>query len=63
MIFQNIAGVLQVELKNYKIAARVNADLPSKMQVSVKSRTGNEVKYELVSIPFYLIGQIARLLN
>src|SRR3989338_1577078 len=52
-----------MELKKYPIAARVNADFPSKTPVSVKSRTGKEVRYLLLSIPFYLIGQITRLLN
>lgn len=52
-----------MELKNYQIAVRVNADLPSKTPVSVKSRAGKEVRYQLLSIPFYLTGQITRLLN
>ncbi len=52
-----------MELKNYQLAARVNADLPSKHQVSVKSRTGKEVRYTLLSLPFYLIGQMTRLLG
>lgn len=52
-----------MELKNYQIAARVNADLPSRNPVSVKSRTGKEVHYSLLSIPFYLMGQMMRLLD
>ena len=52
-----------MELKNYQIAARVNADLPSRTPVSVKSRTGKEVHYRLMSIPFYLMGQMTRLLG
>ncbi|OGT47062.1 MAG: AAA family ATPase [Gammaproteobacteria bacterium RIFCSPHIGHO2_12_FULL_41_15] len=52
-----------MELKNYALAMRINADLPSKAMVSIKSRTGKQVEYTLLSIPFYLIGQISRLLN
>lgn len=52
-----------MELKNYQVAVRVHADLPSKTPVSVKSRTGKEVHYLLLSIPFYLTGQMMRLLN
>jgi len=52
-----------MELKNYQIATRVNADLPSKTPVSVKSRTGKDVHYILLSIPFYLMGQVTRLMG
>lgn len=52
-----------MELKNFQNAVRVNADFPSKTNVSVKSRTGKEVHYSLLSIPFYLIGQMGRLLG
>ena len=52
-----------MELKNSPLAARINGDLPSKTQVSVKSRAGKKVTYALVSIPFYLVGQITRLLD
>lgn len=52
-----------MELKNYQMAVRVNADFPSKTDVSVKSRTGNQVYYSLLSIPFYLVGQMRRLLG
>ena len=52
-----------MELKNSKLAVRVNADLPSKTQVSVNSRTGKSVQYALLSVPFYLMGQVTRLLG
>jgi len=45
------------------MAARINADFPSKTPVSVKSRTGKKVEYTLLSIPFYLMGQLSRLLD
>ncbi|MCX7114821.1 MAG: AAA family ATPase [Gammaproteobacteria bacterium] len=52
-----------MELKKYQLAARINADLPSKTPITVKNRMGKEISYTLISIPFYLTGQILRLLN
>jgi predicted AAA+ superfamily ATPase len=52
-----------MELKNYTLAARINADLPSKTPITVKTRMGEKISYTLISIPFYLTGQIPRLLN
>lgn len=52
-----------MELKNYQLAARINADLPSKTPVSVKNRIGKKINYTLLSIPFYLTGQISRLVS
>lgn len=52
-----------MELKKYRLAARINADLPSKTLISVKNRLGSEIHYTLISIPFYLTGQISRLLR
>ncbi len=51
-----------MELKNYHLAARINADVPSKTAVSIKSRSGKTVEYTLMSLPFYLLGQMERLL-
>lgn len=50
-------------LKEYAVAVRVNSDLPNKTPVDIKNRSGNQVKYTLISIPFYLIGQIHRLIE
>lgn len=50
-------------LKKFPVAIRINSDLPSATQISVKDQAGNPVKYCLISIPFYLIGQIHRLLD
>lgn len=50
-------------LKKSTVALRINSDLPTKTQVSVKSHLGNKVEYLLISIPFYLAGQIHRLLG
>lgn len=52
-----------MELKNYSLAMRVNADLPSITEVSVKNSTGHTIQYKLLSIPFYLIEQTHRLLE
>lgn len=49
-------------LKKYSRAVRVNGDFPSKTSVSVKNNDGKQIQYTLLSIPFYLVGQIPRLL-
>ena len=49
-------------LKKYLEALRINSAVPSKTAVSVKNNNGENVKYTLLSIPFYLIEQIPRLL-
>lgn len=54
---------LFMELKQLPLAMRINSDLPSKTEVCVKNHAGKLVTYTLVSIPFYLIGQIHRLLD
>lgn len=36
---------------------------PNKTKVDVKDNLGNQVKYTLISIPFYLVRQIHRLLD
>lgn len=50
-------------LKNLSLAVRVNSDLPSKTTVNVKDNQGNPIHYPLLSIPFYLLGQIQRLIQ
>lgn len=50
-------------LKKKKLAVRINQDLPSFSQVSVKVHSGEVVEYPLLSIPFYLLGQLPRLLQ
>lgn len=54
---------LFMEMKRSSIAVRINSDLPSKTNVKVKGQSGNNVDYLLISIPFYLIGQMYRLLD
>lgn len=46
-------------LKKLKLAVRINSDLPTKTSVSVQNK---QVNYTLLSIPFYLTGQLPRLL-
>ncbi len=54
---------LFMEMKKYSVAVRINSDLPSETHVKVKNQSGNKVEYSLISIPFYLIGQMHRLLE
>ena len=48
-------------LKKFPMAFRVNSDYPSQTNIQVKDQIGNDVNYTLLSIPFYLLGQIHRL--
>lgn len=50
-------------LKERSLAVRINSNLPRIYEVDVKDTLGNPVKYELRSIPFYLIGELHRLLD
>jgi predicted AAA+ superfamily ATPase len=49
--------------KGYDFAVRVNTDYPSIVDVDMKDTSGNRVQYKLMSIPFYLLGQIHRLID
>lgn len=49
--------------KKFDFAVRINSDYPSIVDVDVKDTLGNAVQYKLLSIPFYLLGQIHRLLE
>jgi uncharacterized protein len=44
-------------------AIRINSDFPSKVTVDIKTTTGEQANYTLLSLPFYLLEQAARLLN
>lgn len=50
-------------LKKQSLAMRINSDYPSKMTVDVKDNLGKSVNYSFISIPFYLVGQLHRLLG
>jgi predicted AAA+ superfamily ATPase len=54
---------LFMHLKKKKFAARINSDVPSMVDVDVKSHDGKSIHYQLLSIPFYLIEQLPRLLD
>ena len=48
--------------KQKKIAVRVNSDVPRFGPVQVKDSLGNPIEYTLLSLPFYLLGQLHRLI-
>jgi len=50
-------------MKGFNFAVRVNSDYPSLVNVAVKDTLGKAVQYKLLSIPFYLLGQIHRLID
>lgn len=50
-------------LKELSSAVRINSKSPNLSEVNVKDTRGIPVKYELRSIPFYLIGELHRLLD
>ncbi len=54
---------LFIGLKQFPIAVRVNSDFPSFMKVKTTNAQGMEVSYTLYSLPFYLLGQLHRLLD
>lgn len=49
--------------KQGKIAVRINSHLPEKKNINMKTQTGEIAEYVLLSIPFYLSGQLYRLLS
>lgn len=49
--------------KKKKVAIRVNSDIPSIFPVQVKDSYNNLIEYRLLSIPFYLLGQLHRLIQ
>jgi len=54
---------LLMGLKQLSFAVRINSDFPSKTEVNTKDHQGRLVRYTLLSLPFYLIGQLDRLLD
>ena len=51
-----------MHVKGYKVAVRINSAPPSISDLHLKDTQGNQVHYELRSIPFYLISELHRLL-
>ncbi len=52
-----------METKKFEWAVRINSDKPSCVEVDLKGFHMDCVKYKLASLPFYLIGQLPRLLR
>jgi uncharacterized protein len=50
-------------LKKYPLAVRINSDIPSQTDIHVTSSLKTDVNYTLMSIPFYLVGQLHRLIG
>ena len=49
--------------KKKTIAIRINSDIPKLGPINIKDSFGTSIKYDLLSLPFYLTGQIQRLLK
>ncbi len=49
--------------KERSLAVRINSDYPKLGPVRVKTSDGSAVDYTLLSLPFYLIGQLHRLID
>ena len=52
-----------MKLKNLTTAVRINSDVPTKTDLAVNFHNEGQIKYQLLSIPFYLIGRIYQLLD
>ncbi len=49
--------------KKKEIAIRINSDLPRVGPIHVKDFSGASIEYTLLSLPFYLLGQLHRLIQ
>jgi hypothetical protein len=49
--------------KKRKLAVRMNSDLPHLSAICVKDSLGSSIEYTLLSLPFYLVGQLHRLIE
>lgn len=54
---------LFMKLKNLSTAVLLNTNMPGKMNVETKTSTNDIVKYQLLTVPIYMIGQLQRLLD
>jgi len=52
-----------IKEKKKKIAVRINSDIPRLSSVSIKDALGSNIEYNLLSLPFYLLGQLHRLIK
>lgn len=51
-----------MKLKGYMRAVRFSTNPPSQMQVNTQLSSGENVQYELLTLPIYMVGQLKRLL-
>ncbi|MEI6417146.1 MAG: AAA family ATPase, partial [Verrucomicrobiota bacterium] len=54
---------LLMALRGWPRAVRFNADYPSMTTVTATTHDKNNHQYQLLSLPFYFIGQLSRLLD
>lgn len=52
-----------IKEKKKTIAIRINSDVPRLGPVCVKDSLGASIEYDLLSLPFYLLGQLHRLIK
>lgn len=52
-----------MEKKKRALAVRINSAMPQKSLTQVKRSEGEVISYELISLPFYLVGQLSRLIQ
>ena len=52
-----------IKEKKKTIAIRINSDVPRRGPVQVKDSLGASIEYNLLSLPFYLLGQLHRLIK
>lgn len=51
-----------VALRELKLAVRINNDIPSVTNINTPTQIKKQAKYQLVSLPFYLLEQLPRLI-
>lgn len=52
-----------VKEKKISLAVRVNSDKPSVVIAQIADQITNHLEYKLISLPFYLLGQVHRLIS
>lgn len=52
-----------MSLKEFDLAIRVNSGYPNITKINLKNTKGDPIQFKLLSIPFYLIGQLHRLID
>jgi len=52
-----------VKEKKISLAVRVNSDKPSVVVAQIADQTTSPLEYKLISLPFYLLGQVHRLIK